>query len=194
MTDLFIEIQKFRNWAKKIKIKLGEWELNYGLWGAIYASFEDFIIGTDCLQWSKDTIEDILYILARDWEMGILARNIAKNEALLVFLAEQALSSGEGDAKWQLAAHLPSCSDMSTAERLLLEFVRDDDEYANRCALQALAKIQSPRTEEYCKIAWDRNIYGEMDEYQKIAALEAFFAVHSKFLSQYITLAKEDGR
>jgi hypothetical protein len=41
---------------------------------------------------------------------------------------------------------------------------------------------------------WNRNIHGDMDEYQRIAVLHSLKTVNSPMLSTYLSLAKQDGR
>ncbi len=194
MHKLLYEIHKFRQWKSTQENKSGEWECDYENWDAIYSSFVEFVGDLDFAQWDDDSIGEILYIVARDNETETLAEDISLSEPLLLFLAQKALHYGEKDAKWQLAVRLPICKDRDAAETLLLSFVRDSDEYVNRRALMALALTQSNATQEHCKIAWDRDIYGDLQEYQRIAVLHALFIAQSALLPRYIQLAKEDGR
>lgn len=126
--------------------------------------------------------------------MEELARQVAENQDILFFLSEQSFNYGEYNAKWQLASNLPLCQDKAKAEKLLLQYVQDENEYVNRRALMALAKTGSEQTEKYCQLAWDRDIYGDMQQYQRIAVLHALATINSALLPKYIELAKQDGR
>lgn len=194
MHELFIEIKKFHKWADLQEQKIGEWETWYGEWSKIITYFKRFLAQTDFMQWDDEQVNEILYIIARDNESEILVDMVSKHTPLLLFLAEKALISGEHDAKWQLAIHLPEREPHSLAEVLLLRYVQEDEEYVNRRALMALARMGSKETETFCKIAWERERYGEQQEYQRIAVLHALFTIKSDLLPQYILKAKEDGR
>lgn len=197
MHKLFDEINKFKQWASTIseEDKSAEWECDYCEWSTIWTLFSDFIINDNFLSWNIETVENVLYIIARDNEMEELSAQIAKNDALLLFLSEQALIKGEIDTKWQMAAQLQHCNNRQSAERLLERYVIEADEYVNRRALMSLGNIKSEKTEVYCKIAWERNVYGNnLQEYQRMAVLHSLFAKQSNALPVYITLAKQDGR
>lgn len=58
----------------------------------------------------------------------------------------------------------------------------------------ALAAMKSAKTEAYCIEAWNKECYGEMQEYQRIAVLHALFLMQSARLPDYLDLAKKDGR
>jgi len=198
MTDpLFIEINRFDQWAQsQYDIPQndigGEWECNYEQWNDIYNAFENFLRETDPNQWSDNEKERLVYIIARDNEIGRLT-DILPEPALIV-LAKHAIGHGNRDDKWQLATHLHKLSDRQLAETLLDAFVNDEDEYVSRRALMELAKVQSDKVEHYAELFWNRSKYGDMDEYQKMAVLYALKEINSKQLNKYIRLAKQDGR
>jgi HEAT repeat protein len=115
-------------------------------------------------------------------------------EQALIVLSKYAIRHGNRDDKWQLATHLHRLSDRELAATLLNSFVNDEDEYVSRRALMELAKVQSEKVEYYADLFWNRNKYGDMDEYQRIAVLYALKEINSKQLDKYIRLAKQDGR
>jgi hypothetical protein len=186
---IFTEIKRFRQWTTLTPTK-GYSEDEYTGWNKIYSCFEKFL-NIHFSFWNDNQIKDILYIIAKDRDDD-LARKIAKDEQRLFFLSKQSLKYGE--AKWQLVIHLHDCTDKITAEEILKLFVQDEDEYVNRRALITLAKLGSKQTETYCKIAWDRDLYGERQEYQRIAVLYSLAIINSALLPSYIALAKSDGR
>ncbi len=198
MQDLFKKIADFKKWASQIPAekRIGEWECNYDgdQWSILVRLFEEFISHSDFNLWETSTIEQILYIIARDNETEYLSSCIAKQDELLLFLAEKALEIGEPDAKWQLAVKLQGNTNSAKASALLETYVEDEDEYVNRRALMALASLHSDKAEYYCQIAWDRTEYGEMQEYQRIAVLHTLYSIKSSLLEKYITKAKQDGR
>lgn len=196
MVKLFTEIDAFELWADSIPVnyRSGEWECDYMKWDDIYKSFHLFLNDVPCSTWTQEQTEAILYIIARDNEMEELARQVAEKQDVLFLLSKQSFEHGESDVKWQLASKLSLCKDKAKAEELLLQYVQDENEYVNRRALMTLAKTGSKQTEKYCQLAWDRDIYGEMQEYQRIAVLHSLDTIHSVLLPKYIELAQKDGR
>ena len=198
MTDpLFIEIEKFDTWAQtqfdtpQDDIG-GEWECDFKEWDKIYSAFDNFLIQTDANRWTEKEMGRLLYIIARDNESGHLSDLL--NESALIVLTKYAITHGKRDAKWQLAVQLYKLSDSQLATTFLNEFVNDKEEYVNRRALMELAKLKSEKVETYAELFWNRNIYGDMDEYQKMAVLYSLKEINSKQLDKYIQLAKQDGR
>lgn len=195
--NLFIEIEKFNNWAQshfgKQQDKIGgEWECNYENWSDIYQSFEKFITTTNPNTLTDDQKNNLLYIIARDNETEYLASIL--NDAFLITLTEQSITNGKKDDKWQLAVQLYKVADKQKASELLEKLVNDDEEYVNRRALMELAKVNSEKTEFYAEKFWNKNRYPEREEYQKMAVLQALHTINSKLLGHYIDLAKKSGQ
>ena len=193
---LFTEIDKFDNWARSLySIPQddigGEWECGYKDWGQIYSAFEAFVSSADPTSWSDPEKGRLLYIIARDNETELLAHDLP-DQAVIV-LAAYALSNGHRDDKFQLAKRLSIISDEEIAANLLEQLVNDEDEYVCRIALMELAKVKAEKIEYYAELFWNRNKYGEMDEYQKMAVLQSLKASGSKQLGHYIQLAKQQG-
>lgn len=162
---LFDEIARFKKWAGQYPQasvaeddRGREWECDYTAWTAIWSSFSDFINNTDPGRWSKEQIEALLYIIARDNDTESLAGIAATNPKTLISLATKAVTDGPPDAKWQLAVQLETLPDKQLAEKLLEQFVQDKEEYVSRRALMCLAAIHSTQTEHYCKLAWEKEI------------------------------------
>lgn len=195
---LFTEIERFNTWAEGYSPKPqaergGEWELDYPEgWQIIYKQFEDFARSTQAGDWSTDEIDRLLYIIARDNECQALINSL--HDDALVLLAESALARGEMDCKWQIADTLQRIADKQRAVDLIERFVNDPEEYVNRRALMAMARLDAGRTETYCRKHWERTIYGDMDEYQRIAILHSLKQIGSPLLKHYLELAKADGR
>jgi hypothetical protein len=198
MTEqLFIEIDKFDNWAQShFDIPQddigGEWECNYENWDDIYKSFETFIATYDPNSLTDNQKKRLLYIIARDNETEYLASIL--DDYFLVILTEQSIASGHRDDKWQLAVQLNKLTDKQKAQDLLDKLVNDEDEYVNRCSLMELAKLKSKKVEFYAEKFWNKDKYGEMEEYQKIAVLHSLKTINSKLLDNYIELAKQSGQ
>jgi len=198
MTDrLFTEIDKFDLWAQsKFDIPQdeigGEWECDYEKWEDIYKSFENFVLTTNP-QILTDTQKDrLLYIIARDNESEYLS-GILDNQFLTV-LAEHSIFNGQRDDKWQLVVQLYKLTDKQKALILLDKFVNDEEEYVNRLSLIELARLKSEKVEFYAEQFWNKDKYGDMEEYQKIAVLHSLKIINSKLLDNYIELAKQSGQ
>lgn len=71
--------------------------------------------------------------------------------------------------------------------------MNDEDEYVNRRSLMELAKLKSEKVEFYAERFWNKDKYGEMEEYQKIAVLHSLKTINSNLLDNYIKLAKQSG-
>lgn len=190
--DLKEEIARFRRWEAQLPAaaRLGLWD-EYPEWGALYTAFEGFIKRTGPSQWGESTVLDLLYLIARDNEAEYLVSLLLKAQPEGLFrLAEAAVSYGERDARWQLAAYLGETGgDRPRAEAILLVFVNDEDEYVSRRALFALGYLGSSHVPSLCARAWATG-----HEYQRIAALHAIRAASPHELPKYIELAKADGR
>jgi len=183
------EIRKFEAWVAAEHPDLvfgwGEWEAEYPDWEGLYlAALSLLRVPSD---WSNEEIGPLLYVIARDNETMLLAEEVPKEK--LLKLAKAALVSEENDAKWQLVERMESLPFGREVEDLLLQFAADRHEYVRRRALLALAERRSPHAERLAEQAWSTG-----DEYQRMAALHAFFQIKSHLLQQYLKLAVEDGR
>jgi hypothetical protein len=189
--DLHRETNKFKEWAKSYPgVKSGEWECDYGKWDEYYETCIYLI--NNKAQKSLTDIEksDLIYAIARDNEQEYLIDIVAKNETLLFSLCEASIGFSENDAKWQFASRLGEVrNDVRYAEKLLLKFVNDTNEYVSRRALLALSELGSSQTEKFCIRAWGTN-----HEYQRIAALSSLKTIESKMLPEYLNKAYKDGR
>lgn len=194
MSDLLealkAEVARFRSWAETYPVaeRSGEWEMDYTGWQDLWPAFAAFVRGSSARDWDEDTQQLLLYVIARDNEMGEAADEVAKNPDQLLLLAERALASEERYAASQLATQLGKL-DALQAEPLLLRFAQHHDEYVRRLALLALASIGSSHVEELAVAAWETG-----HEYQRMAALDALSRVSSSLVAEYTTRAEADGR
>lgn len=196
---IFIEIAKYKQWAEGLiqngyKYGCGEWECEYNDWGTIYSEFENIIKNSTPEQYTKEELMKLIYILARDNEDEFLADIIVENQMWLICLCEYSFLSDENDARWQLAVRAKYIQDKAISRQLLERYVNDSDEYVNRRALMELAEVLPDKVEYYSCIFWDRDIYGDLSEYQRMAVLEALKKINSELLSKYLEEAQKDGR
>ena len=158
--------------------------------GAIYEAFTAFINTHATHTWSQEVVGTLLYLIARDNEMGHLAGEVARDSDRLISLSGAAAGSNEPDARWQLAAELGRLeSHRVVVEPLLVQFAHDEDEYVRRQALMALGTLGSPLVEDLAEAAWRTG-----HEYQRMAVLAALRDVQSPALDEYLARAESDGR
>lgn len=196
MNTLFDEINRFQDWANEHydpphEALGGEWECDYTHWQIIYDAFAEFQSQQSPYTWTSDQKERLLYIIARDNEMQCLAS--ALNQEALIVLSQTALYHAPVDAKWQLAIQLHSLDDKKLALSLLDQFLQDEDEYVVRRSLMEMARLHGDDTERYAESLWNKDKYGDMEQYQKIAVLTALHEIKSNKLPDYIRLAKQSG-
>jgi hypothetical protein len=172
------EAAKFRTWADDYPAaeRSDEWECSYDMWRDIYCAFRAYVQATGFRDWDQRITEYLLYLIARDNEFEALIKDIAARPDDLLHLAEIAVSSTESKAKWQIAVELGKLSTQtSQAERLLLRFAHNADEYVRRRAMMALADAGSTHVAALATVAWDTNLdwdtTGEFQQYPRMAAL-----------------------
>ncbi len=187
------QVRLFKGWAEKYYPpgkRFGEWEYDYPNWKDLYELSISAINHIKFEELSNQEFDNLLYVIARDNEAEYLVEELAAHPEKLLFLSQKALNSNERDAKWQLAKQLGFIPEKKEiAEKILILFVKDSDEYISRMALLALAEIQSSFTEEYAIKAWNSN-----HEYQRIAVLWSFKKINSSKLDFYLNKAYKDGR
>jgi HEAT repeats len=160
----FLEaVARLRAWAQTVDPpqRVGEWECDYQAWPEIYDAWEAVLAASPGARWKDGSsaalvalISEALYALARDNECQRLAGIAAQRGAeTLCALTEAALDGGEPEARWQLAHELGSAP-APEAEPLLLRLADDADEYVRRRAVQSLARLGAPRTEELALREW----------------------------------------
>jgi HEAT repeat protein len=201
--SLEAEVTKFRVWADNYPIseRSGEWECGYSEWQDIYNAFRAYVQPTGYRNWDQKITEDLLYLIARDNECEALIRETAKRSDDLLYLAENAVSSQERDTKWQIAVELGKLNTQrDIAEKLLLQFAHDPEEYVRRRALMALADLGSTQIEELAAVAWDTipdwdwDTTSEFQAHSRIAALYSLRKVGSSKLEEYLARAEGSGQ
>jgi len=187
-TRLRDAIRRFRLWADERfpQARHGEWETEYEHWDDLYNAVTG-VLETSETAWDEETKELLIYAVARDNEVGLLAERLTASQ--LSTLAAASIESNESDAKWQFADKLSKSSPTEERESLLLSFGNDANEYVRRRSFMALADCGSRHAERLALAAWDSG-----DEYQRMACLHALSRLSSPALPNYLKLAEEDGR
>ena len=184
------EIDKFKKWAAENPGRYGEWEFYYSNWENLYSAFIEFIENLSIDNLLTKEIEDLIYVIGRDNEAERLIDFLSEKDDLFLLLASSAITVDDADARWQFAHYLGEIKyGKADAERLLLKFFQDPNDYVSRRALMELANMGSSCTEEFCAKAWETN-----EEYQRIFVLYSLNKIKSSELESYISKAYDDGR
>jgi len=186
-TKLDEQANEFWDWSKSQK-QIYEWETNYPNWHLLTTLFSHLVETTECTSWSQKTINNLLYLIARDNECEQLVDKLSETPLNFIFLAKEGLQYPDSNARWQLAHYLSELPEtcLETGE-LIYNYFKDDDEYVRRRALLALGLINSKYSEQSALESWEINL-----EYQKIAALEVLYQIKSTYLEPYLQLALID--
>lgn len=183
------EVTCFKAWAASLpEVRYGEWECDYEYWPELRAAFELFLQEGASEQWSAEEAAAVLYAVARDNEVEILAKTMARYPRHLVAAAWAAVQCSDSDAKWQLAGVLATVAP-EAAHPVLEILANDPDEYVRRRALLDLGRLRSPLVDDLVDGAWPSG-----EEYQRIAALHALHDAGSPRLTEFLERAEADGR
>ena len=186
------EVDAFKAWATRTfpeGPKFGEWEFDYPGWDRLHSAVTSHLDTYTPGEWDVQDVDMLLYSLARDNEGEIIKSELEQRPDHLHSLATLALTrTCDWEARWQLADALSTWPN-AEAGRTLERYFRDQHEYVRRRALLALAKIDSPKGEEFALEAW-----GTDDQYHRMCALSALYKLKSPLLPQFLSLAEQDGR
>lgn len=191
-SSLNAEVARFRAWASgyPVEHRTGEWECEYKEWALLNKSFLDYLASHSPRDATNAEIADLLYAIGRDNEMEELIAALAGKRNWFLFLLPHALRVDDADVRWQFAVQLGLAEfPFDAAEQALLQLVQDEHEYVSRMALQALGRIGSSNSENFCESAWATG-----HEYQRIMALWVLNDIKSPKLTEYLSLARSDGR
>ncbi len=178
----------FEKWSTAMKNEL-EWETQYPYWSTIKKIYQELIETTNFNEWDTETINNVLFLIARDNECEILASSLCDmNPECLYFLSKYALNYYDPDAKWQLAYYISKIYNrFPGAEEIILNYYNDSHEYVKRRALLSLGYINSKYAEQCALNSWESNL-----EYQKITALHTLYEINSPKLKIFLQKAEED--
>lgn len=187
------EVGRFQAWADAYPhaSRYGEWECDYDGWPGLHEAVLGFVAGRPFESWSDAEAQAVLYSIARDNELQLLAREVReRHPELIPPLARAALQVGERDDRWQLAVELGQLG--AESEPLLLEMAGDEHEYVRRMALQSLLRIGSTAVEELALAAWQRP--DEDQEWARMMALYCLKKLGSPRLEPLLAEAEQDAR
>lgn len=184
------EVARFKSWASSLPAGRlsGEWECDYEQWSDLRAGFEAFLAERAPEEWTAEETDAVLYTVARDNEVEIVANALSPFPQHLLAAARASVGSSEPDAKWQLAEVLTRIVP-DQAHAILEALSSDDDEYVRRRVLLLLGRLRSPLVEALVDRAWETG-----HEYQRIASLHALHEAGSTHLQHFLSQAEADGR
>jgi hypothetical protein len=194
LVQLLTEAERFRAWARARDLpEIWEWEVDYEEWRSIWAATDVFLASHPADTWDHDTAATVLYLLARDEEIGQIARFLARDPEGVLFIATTWREAMELKARWQITALLGALGQQAAnAEPLLLALSAGPNEYVRRHVLIALGRLPSRRTvEQLAENAWNDE---EMQEHHRMALLGALYDAGSPMLEEYLDRATADGR
>lgn len=190
----------FQEWASSLNEKhkeSPEWESDWSQWDASYRVIEAYLESTSQQSLTESECTDLLFILARDSENQEIQINLSKHPNKIRQLTAATNKVNEPHASWQLADIISDTDlDIEIKIDLLEGFLKSDDEYVRRRALNSFAKIShcnfgdvelKKRTELHASNAWESG-----NEYQMISALWALHEIGSKKAEVYIESGLEN--
>jgi HEAT repeat protein len=140
------EVDRFKEWqAAGAPDLLGmghgsEWESNYPSWENLWNATRGIIDGASRLD--DDTIDALLFVLARDNEDERVADMLAETPEVVIRILPAALEYPDDDARWQIAMLLPAA--LGERARLpLRRLMHDPDDYVRRRAAAALQQLDA---------------------------------------------------
>lgn len=168
----------------------GEWECEYPAWHEIWPPVEQLILLGEERALGREVVELVLDAMARDNETEQIADFVAERPNVVEVVATAAVRHRDPGARWQAAVAVGRCASIGPdeAERLLVPFRADNDEYVRRRAMLALSR-KAPRSPEV--LAWAMEAWASGHEYQRMAALEV---VHSARDARFQEWALEASR
>lgn len=196
---LHISVNAFKLWAK-INYPERTEENDNGEWcfcnkyDKMFSYALSFIKNNSVATATNQVIDDLLYVIARDNEGNLLLTELEKHNEWFSLLCRCSLKTGYTNAKWQFAEHLNNYKGNDDLQKLIYDFLVVEDEYTERIALIALADIYPEEAEKYAIAFWERKKFQNneyQDEYQKIAALNVLYRIHSSKLNFYLEKAEQ---
>ncbi|MDG0808061.1 hypothetical protein [Cohnella rhizosphaerae] len=136
------QVDEFWKWSKNEKQSY-EWEVSYPNWSLLTTLVITLLETTSYDQWDQRTINNLLYIIARDNECETIIEKLSERTNNYLFLAEEALKYSDNDARWQFAHYLIKVEDRKPEVRALLyKFSEDYVEYVRKRAVEAIKTFE----------------------------------------------------
>lgn len=186
------EVEKFRAWAATQDQGELEWETDYGeeKWQEIYDAVGEFLMVSIPTGWTTEELEDLFYIMARDYVWREIHSQLQHHSDAALCLASESLNSP--DTEWKLRLQLADVLSRlpfdARIEPLLLRFVDDEEEYVRRRALQSLTRIGSSQAEQLALREWNRE--SQTQQWSRMMALACWHHINSPLLEPHLSEAE----
>lgn len=167
----------------------GEWEIGSYEFEEMCSNIFKIIENTSYHKATSQTIDNILFGIARDNECSVIVNALLKYPEWYSVLCKQCLKTNYINAKWQFAESLKDYTGNDGLQETIFKFLDTGDEYTERLALMSLAYIYPDEAEKYAIDFWNRDKF-ENNEYQKIMVLHVLYKIQSPRLEHYLNLAE----
>ncbi|WP_052600265.1 hypothetical protein [Aureispira sp. CCB-QB1] len=204
--DLINEItdhkKNFKNWLKAnysyddiINEKYDD--TGYPKWAEVENTFEKAFKELDFSKLKDEVLETIGYLLARQWDVGIIfpyfkeeISQIGMSENQLLILSKFGLKSNEWSFKQQCASSLRKVkNDIPKAIKIALNYFDDEDVDIKRHSLKSLHYLGLKNLSPLLEKAWKLN-----DELLKIVCLNLWKEINQAKFKEKLLEAKLDSR
>lgn len=144
--DIFTKVDEqvddFWRWSKSEEQAM-EWETHYPNWSLLITLTDTLFETTSYTEWDRRTINNLLYIIARDNECETIIDKLSERTDNYLSLAAEALRYSDDQARWQFAHYLIKVEERKLeAINLIHKFAVDYVEYVRRRAIGALDIIE----------------------------------------------------
>ena len=204
INELKQNVEDFWKWALKYysknQILNGEIDSpSFPKWNQIEENLEAAFKKLDFDTLDHDTLENIIFIIAQQWDIGIILNwfnkggeeigQIGMSDKQLQILCEQGLNSKLTDAKSQFAASLYKIENKDLAVNLLLKYHRDTNEYVRRQSLYSLYRLNYHNLNEVLLISWTFD-----EEYERMSCLNIWKKIDKINFDKFSNIAIQDER
>ena len=196
-------VTNFRNWISEVFTK--EQIVNgtidaagYPNWNNIEETLEKVFEAENLDDYSSSDLENIVYLIARQWDIGIILNwfdkgdrsisQIGMNGYHLFTLAEVGLRTTEIDARYQFAASLYKLGHSERVVFLLLQYYQDEDPYTRRLALRSLSRINYGGIVDKVKEVWENG-----DEWDRMMCLSIAKNHDEELFNELLEKGKSSG-
>ncbi len=208
------QVLQFKEWLaenysqEKIEQDLYD-EAGYPNWNAVEDTFEMAFKKLDFADLEAGDLEAIGFLIARQWDVGIVFPYFKKeisflgmNEKQLLILAEYAVNSKEWSLRQQCAASLWKAeTNTEKAIEMALKFYQDKDDDIRRHSLNTLYKLNYQNIKELLEKSWRFNkelermlcleIWKDLDRMTFKTRLEELKEEEREYLKKYISDLKK---
>ncbi len=172
-------------------------DTGYPHWNDIEDTFEVAFKHLNFKALDEGTLENVSYLIARQWDVGNIFPYFRKEISLLgmteeqlIVLAEYGVESSEWSFRQQCAASLFKIKqNKKVAQKIACQYLKDKDADIRRHALSSLNKLKYPKLEEVLEKSWAYN-----DELEMALCLQIWEEINIEKFHCYYNQIKNDKR